>query len=338
MPLPRVYANEVNRFHKLKKIWMKIKNSVPFQSFRHSKLNPYHRNIPDIEASSLDEARQKAHALALDNLKNGKKVDVHFVYNGTRYTIESPNLTPQEEYQKYGAVFRGHDDVSNRIPRNSKGELDLFAEDPIIIAVIPVEGPASVGHVCMQYKDQVVNRVTKSIHTDPLYPKYDKYAEYYLIYPSQVGIDGEKLLRVMHRHVIKHGRDKYKILTNNCANNVEEILGQVGICDFKFYGFNNMGITFSTPGNNPFNRGIKAWCFKHGIHIRKDEMEEFDKRYPINNVKERRAQDQEIRDRYENYRNRMAAKSRSGSNQSRFAQFIDNNLKIKLSTKKSHLR
>ena len=338
MPLPRVYANEVKRFRSLKKIWMKIKNSALFLKFRHSRFNPYHRHIPEIKAESLEEARMKARSLALENKKNGKKVDVHFTYDGTRYTIESRDLTPQQEYQQYGSVFRGHDDVSSRIPRNSKGELDLFAEDPIVIAVIPVEGPASVGHVCMQYKDHVVNRVTKSVHTDPLYPKYEKYAEYYFIYPSQVGIDPEKLLRTMHRHIIKHGRDKYKILNNNCATNIEEILGQVGVNDFRFYGFNNIGITFSTPGNNPYNRGIKAWCFKHGVHVRPDEMAEFDRRHPIDNVKERRAQDQEIRDRYESYRKRQASKSKLGSARKKTAEFFDNTFRTNLADKEIPLK
>ena len=337
-PLPQVFDFEVDAFKSLKKAWMKIKNSSLFLKFRHSRFNPYHRNIPKIKAETLEEARMKAHALALENKKNGKKFDVHFTYNGTRYTIESLNLTPQQEYQQYGAVFRGHDDVSSRIPRNSKGELDLFAEDPIVVAIVPIEGPGLVGHACMQYKDRVVNRLITSIHTDPLYPKYGKYAEYYFIYPSQLGIDSQKLLRAMDRHIIKHGQDKYLFFSNNCARNVAKIFRQVGINDFKFYGFNKLGLVFTNPGNNPFNLGIKAWCFKHGVHVRPDEMAEFDRRHPIDNVKERRAQDQEIRDRYDDYRKRWASKTKLASARKKTAEFFDDNFHTDLAKKEIPLK
>ena len=170
---------ERRAFPRLKKIWMKIKSSKLYQNFRHSKLNPYHRGIPEIEADSLDEARQEARKSIIEKLHQVDMKDLRekskrttknndFIYKGTRYNVEQ-SCSMQEEYERDGVLLRGAGDVSDRIPRDKDGKLDPLAEDPIVIAIVPMEGPALVGHVCMQYQDMVVNRLIPSIHTDPLY-------------------------------------------------------------------------------------------------------------------------------------------------------------------------
>ena len=153
----------------------------------------------------------------------------------------------------------------------------------------------------MQYKDQVVNRLLPSIHTDPLYPKYNKFAEYFFVYPSQIGIDGDKLYREMKKHNIKKGDKKYNPLFNNCAQNVAEVLKKVGVKDFNFYGPDFLGISYATPGNNPFGIGIKAWCHKHGLRVRLNEMAEYDRRYGFTDVKERRDEMKKTRKKYRHF-------------------------------------
>lgn len=51
---------------------MKIKSSKLFNKFRHSKLNPYHRGVVEIEASNLEEAKRIAREKAIERIKNSK--------------------------------------------------------------------------------------------------------------------------------------------------------------------------------------------------------------------------------------------------------------------------
>jgi len=299
--VPAVMAQEVAALKGLKNIWREIKESKAYKRFRSSKLNPYHFGVKEIEADSLEDARKISRERAKTARANGKKHRAEFIYKGTRYYGDRYDCTPQKEYTEDGIVIRDGYDVTDRIPRNSKGQLDLFAETPIVIAVNPIEGPALIGHTCMQYKDQIVNRLLPSIHTDPLYPKYNKFAEYYFIYPSQLGIDGDKLYREMEKHNIKYGDKRYDPLFNNCAQNIAEVLKKVGVKDFDFYGPDSLGLSYATPGNNPFGVGIKAWCHKHGLRVRLEEMEEYDRRYGFTDVKERRAEMKETRKRYKSF-------------------------------------
>jgi hypothetical protein len=283
-----------------------LKKSKLFNWFRHSRLNPYHTFLTNIKAPSLDEAREKAYEL-------GK---VQFLYKGTRYYSERHDCSVDEEYKKYKKVLRGRGDVSDRIPRDKNGNLDLYAEDPIVICIIPIEGPALIGHTGMQYRDRVMNRYITSIHTDPVYPKYEDYSEYYFVYPSKLGIDPKKLVREIDKYNIKYGDKKYSFLTNNCAKNVANVLRAVGVKDFDFYGPDKLGLTFTSPGNNPFNKGIKAWCFKHGVHVHPEEVEELHRRFPIPNVTERRTEMKEKRARY------RAVVKEAQKRTSRFNSFI----------------
>lgn len=303
---------ERRAFPRLKKIWMKIKSSKLYQNFRHSKLNPYHRGIPEIEANSLDEARQEARKSIIEKLHQVDMKDLRekskrttknndFIYKGTRYNVEQ-SCSMQEEYERDGVLLRGAGDVSDRIPRDKDGKLDPLAEDPIVIAIVPMEGPALVGHVCMQYQDMVVNRLIPSIHTDPLYPKYENNAQYFFIYPSQLGIDPKKLKREMEKHNIKHAREKYNLFTNNCARSIGKILKKVGVKDIDFFGWDDAGLVFTNPGNNPWGKGVKGWCLKHGVHVNLREMEAYHQKYNFEDVKERRKKMDEVHNRYEEYK------------------------------------
>ena len=313
MPIPEVFRQEQDFLAGLKKLWYKIKESKPFKKFRASKkLNPYHRGLIEINAETLAEAKKIArrnailnHKKNVENERKGikakkEKVDPQFLFKGTRYYAER-DCPVDQEYQEDGLVLRGRGDVSDRIPRNKDGKLDLYAEDPIVISIIPVEGPALIGHVCMQYQDEVVNRLLPSIHTDPLYSKYREYSEYYFVYPSQVGIDPKELKREMHKHNIKYGDKRYDLFTNNCAKNVGKILKNVGVKDLDFYGPDKLGLVFTSPGNNPWGKGIKGWCFKHGVHVHTEEMEKYHEKYNFTDVKERREEMKQVRQRYRDY-------------------------------------
>lgn len=311
---------ERNTLKKLKKVWMRIKQSKLFDDFRHSDLNPYHKGMPKIEADSLDEAKKIARQQAIAKLQNSEEEDIaerrkkceaaraayrarvnDFIYNGTRYNVED-SCSVQEEFARDGVVLRGLGDVSDRIPRDKDGKLDLLAEDPLVIAVVPMEGPALVGHVGMQYQDIVMNRLIPSIHTDPLYAKYDSRAQYFFVYPSQLGIDPKKLKREMEKYNIKYANKRYDLLTNNCARNVANILKKFGINDIDFYGWDKAGLVFTNPGNNPWGRGIKGWCLKHGVHVNSKEMEAYHNKYNFTDVKERREAMKETNNRYRKYK------------------------------------
>lgn len=308
---------ERKAFPFIKKIWMKIKSSKLFNRFRQSSLNPYHRGVRHIEADSLPEAKQTARQQIIEKIKTQditqrrqkcKKAreacltkENDFIYKGTRYNVEQ-SCSVQEEFARDGVVLRGAGDVSDRIPRNKNGELDLLAEDPIVIAVVPIEGPALIGHVCMQYQDIVVNRLLPSIHTDPLYPKYMEKSQYYFIYPSSLGIDPQKLKREMEKHNIKYARKRYDLFTNNCARNVATILKKVGVNDIDFFGPDKLGLVFTNPGNNPWGKGIKGWCLKHGVHVNLKEMESYHEKHNFTDVKERRQIMDETHHHYEQYK------------------------------------
>lgn len=296
--IPAVMAHEADSLKGIKKLWGYFRDTDFYKKFRSSQLNPYHFAVEEIEADNLNEARKIAREKAKAARAKGEKHRAEFIYNGTRYYADKYDCTPQEEYRQDGIVIRDGFDITDRIPRNEKNEFDLFAETPIVIAINPIEGPALIGHACMQYKDQVINRLLPSIHTDPLYPKYNKYAEYFFIYPDQLKIDGKELYREMEKHNIRYGDKRYDPLFNNCAQNVAEVLKKVGVKDFNFYGPDSLGLSYATPGNNPFGIGLKAWCHKHGLRVTPNEMEEYDRLYGFTDVKERRTEMKEIRGRY----------------------------------------
>ena len=296
--VPEALAWEANALRDLKEIWWSIKDSKLYKNFRSSQLNPYHFGVREIKAESLEQARKIIREKAKVAKAHNKNYRAQFIYKGTRYFADRYDCTPQQEYVEDGIIIRDGYEVSDRIPHNSKGEIDLFAETPIVIAINPIEGPALIGHTCMQYKDQVVNRLLPSIHTDPLYPKYNKFAEYYFVYPNKIGIDGNALYREKQKHNIRYGDNKYNPLFNNCAQNVAEILKNVGVNNFDFFGPDFLKISYATPGNNPFGVGIKAWCNENGLRVRLNEMAEYDRLYGFTDVKERRTEIKKIRNRY----------------------------------------
>ena len=286
--MPTLVRREAGMMPAYRRFCQKLKNNKLVQWFRHSRLNPYHWRLKNIKAKSLEEARDIAYDM-------GK---VQFLYQGTRYYSERFDLTVDEEYQKYGKVLRGRGDVADRIPRDKDGHLDLFAEDPIVIGIMPIEGPALYGHASMQYKDRVINRLISTIYTDPLYETYKDYTEYYFIYPSQLGLDPKKIIREIDKHNVRYGYKKFNLGFNNCSKNIVKVLEKLGIKDINLLGPDKLGLRFATPGNNPFGFGLKDWCFRNGVHVHPEEVEELHKRYPILDNQERRENQEKIRQRY----------------------------------------
>lgn len=278
--IPTVFREELDMLPHLRKLWIKAKKSKLYDKFRHSDLNPYHYGVRKIDAPTLDEAKKIAREDAKKAAALKQKVNAQFIWNGTRYYPDK-YCSPQQEHEEDDIIIRAGINVTDRIPRDKDGKFDLLAEEPILISIIPIEGPALIGHACMQYKDQVVNRLLPSIHTDPLYQKYKEFGEYFYIYPSQLGIDPDKLYNAMKEHNILHMDDQYNPVTRNCAQNIWWVLKKVGVKDMDFYGPDKLGMGYATPGNNPFGKGIKPWCLKHGVRVHLDEVAEYDKRYPM---------------------------------------------------------
>ena len=284
-PLVRIESVMMPLYRRLCKI---IKNSWLIKKIRNTRLNPYHTSLPDIKADSYEEAKEKAYAMG----------EVQFLYKGTRYYAERHDCSATEEYKKYHKLLRGRGDVSDRVPCNDKGELDLFAEDPIIIAVMPIEGPSLYGHVGMQYRDRVINRLISTIYTNSVYDTYKDYTEYYAIYPSKLGLEPKQIIRAMDRHNIRYGYKKFSLGFNNCSKNVVKLLESLGVKDINLLGPDKLGLRYPTPGNNPFGFGVKDWCFRNGVHVYPEEVEQMTARYPIHDNEERRNEQEAVRCRY----------------------------------------
>ena len=249
-PIVTVYDADANKFSGIKKLWYKIKSSKLFLSFRHSRLNPYHTQLKRFD--SKEEANKAGVAFYVD--KRGVRRSAEF--------CGSIN----EEFERTGRIIRGNGDVSDRIPRDKDGKLDLMGEEPIVFAFVPVEGPSLVGHACMEYKDYVINRRSEKMGTDSLFATYGTEAEYYFVYPSTLGVTPKQVEAAMQTAFEKGKDKKYNLINNNCAlavSNVMKALGAKGIHKV-------MGV--ATPGNNPFNFGVKKWCRKYGVHVSAQEM------------------------------------------------------------------
>ena len=284
--MPRLVRMEVDMRPTYRRFCQWLKNNPLVKYLRHTRLNPYHTFLTEIKADNFDEAVKKAYA-------RGK---VQFLYKGTRYYAER-HCSVDEEYRKYGKVLRGRGNVADRIPRDKNGHLDLLAEDPIMIAIMPIEGPSLYGHVGMQYRDRVINRLLTTIYTDSMYQTYLDYTEYYFIYPSQLGIEPKDIIRAMDKHNLKHSYDDFSLVSNNCSMNVVKVLEKLGINDINLLGPDKLGLRYASPGNNPFSFGLKAWCFKHGVHVHTEEAKEFDERYPVLDNDKRRDEQEDIRQR-----------------------------------------
>ena len=279
---PPVFKKEVATLPYLRRLREKFYRSKLYQRLRHSHLNPYRWGVKKIEADNFEAAREKARA--------GQ--NIRFIYKDELYSAEldCPVYQELEEFKKQKKekpLLRGYDkkpDIRDNIPRNEKGELDLFAEEPIIFAIVPITGPALIGHVGMEYDGHVMNRLLPSIHTDPLPAKYGDTVEYFFVYPSKLGLKPKDVVEAIDKHNKKNLDKKYNLFTNNCAGNTGEVLKSLGIKDIDFIGPDKLGLVFTNPGNNPFNTGIKAWCRKHGIHVTLEDVEKLraGKQYPDN--------------------------------------------------------
>ncbi|MBO6281415.1 MAG: hypothetical protein J6N49_02660 [Alphaproteobacteria bacterium] len=259
----------------LKPIWGRFKKTKLFQAYRHSRLNPFHTTLQKIKADTVEDARE----IAINkNLR-------YFEYNGVRVSTDEP-YSLATEAGKRKRIFRNGRNALDVLPRNAQGVPDLMAEEPIVIAILPIEGPSLIGHAALQYKDMVVNRMRYKMDTKPLLPRYGNKANYYLIYPSQIGIDPKQLVRAIEKvNILKNG--DYDFIKNNCAGAVDYALKLAGVKDLDQYGPDKLGMYWPAPGNNPFHIGIQEWCRKHGVQVFASELEQAYKHNYIANHQER---------------------------------------------------
>lgn len=285
-----VYARTAQQHKTLKKVWHAITNNGLYKRLRASRLNPYHTFLSRAEAEDVKTAKELARA----------KNRGYILYKGTRISTEL-HCPVAEEFERYGNVIRGGEDVTSRIPRNREGKLDLMAEEPVVVAIVPIEGPSLVGHAAMQYKNRVVNRRSSMMDDEPLFKTYSREADYYFVYLSQLGIDPKRFEREMDKvNIRKSG--KYNLFTNNCAGAVHSVFKNVGV-RINLFGPDRLGLTLATPGNNPFGFGIENWCRRHGVHVHAKEMRDL---YKYNNNLQKRnpLEIALIKSRYENFSRR----------------------------------
>ncbi|MBQ7303355.1 MAG: hypothetical protein IJW75_00350 [Alphaproteobacteria bacterium] len=245
----------------LKKIWVALTDNGLYKRLKNSRLNPYHMFLSRVEAENLQQAKKIARA----------KNYPYLLFRDEKVSTEL-TCSVEEEFRQYGNVMRGGYDVTNRIPRNRLGQLDLMAEEPIVVAVLPISASSLGGHIAMQYKDKVVNRRNVKMDTDSLFKTYSRVADYYFLYPSQLGIDTAQLEREMEKANVKFGGE-YSFFKNNCAKAVHRVFSNLGVKDFK--------LIVPTPGNNPLGIGIKRWCEKNGVHVNSQEMRDL---YKYNDI------------------------------------------------------
>lgn len=147
-PIVTAYDETLAHNKKLRKIWHAIRDNPIATALRESPLNAFRTSLPTNTSLKEQIARDQERARGVFEYihkPEGQKRGVR------KYT--ELDCSVDEEAKTYGSVSRGGHDVLKWIPKNEKGEYDLFAEEPIVIAVVPIDGPSLVGHVCMQYKD-----------------------------------------------------------------------------------------------------------------------------------------------------------------------------------------
>ncbi|MBR6355845.1 MAG: hypothetical protein IKR92_03215, partial [Alphaproteobacteria bacterium] len=168
-PIIDTYDETLAHNKKLRKIWHKLTVNPVVNALRESQLNPFRTSLPVNDSVKEIIARDQERAKGVFEYVHRPKGSRRGV---RRYT--ELDCSVDEEAKTYGSVSRGGHDVLEWLPKNEKGEYDLFAEEPIVIAVVPIDGPSLVGHVCMQYKDHIVNRRNDYMDTGPLFQAYGK--------------------------------------------------------------------------------------------------------------------------------------------------------------------
>lgn len=240
-------------------------------------------------------------------------------FKNSKYNFLYSKLDPLNTEHRKGFRYENTDDSTK--PK-------LIAEEPILFAIVPIAN-SKVGHAAMQYKNHVVNRLRYKMDVKPIFPRYKEKADFYVVYPSQAGIDTNLLMRVMDKVNVKNG-GKYNFFHNNCAGSVDDVLKQVGVKDLDEYGPDSLGLTFKSPGNNPFGVGIEHWCKKHGTHVCADEIEQVYRYNIIANHEEIKADFDAKRLRYEqNVRHKKSITHQKDVATQKLVNLASNNLFVK---------
>lgn len=276
--------------HTLKSFWYACQKTKLYKTLRHSPVNPYHAKLQKIEADTLEEAREIAINCKLP----------YFLFKNVRVSTDEP-YSLVDEAGKRNRIFRNGRNALDVLPRNADGIPDLKAGDKILFAFIPVDGPSIVGHVAMQYKNYVVNRMNEKMETKSILPLYGKDAVYYYVYMKDLpDITEKKLISAIKKANIVIG-GKYNLLVKNCATAIDYVLKLSGIKDLNQLGPDKHGITISLPGNNPFNVGIQDWCCKHGVRVTPDEVARSYEYNDIMNYQDRAQEYETVRKRIQGY-------------------------------------
>ena len=72
--------------------------------------------------------------------------------------------------------------------------------------------------------------------------------------------------------------------------------------NIDFFGPDKIGLVLTNPGNNPWGKGLKGWCIKHGVHVNLEEMEAYHNKHNFTDAAKRRKQMDETRARYNQYK------------------------------------
>ena len=140
-----------------------------------------------------------------------------------------------------------------------RGETLECGEEPIKITVFSSGFGKKYpwGHVQLEYGGQVIDFEAKgmrNLRSDQPHI-FDKGIRHYFIFPSETGIDGNRLRYAIARQRLRAG--EYNLLLNNCANQVREVLEEAGA----------RGIEEFRPLDISIPERIGRWCEKNGVRI-----------------------------------------------------------------------
>jgi len=135
-------------------------------------------------------------------------------------------------------------------------------EKPIKLHIYPFGSSENIiSHAIMEYDGEVVNYSSRGFsknagQSDGCY--------IYEVYPSEVGIDGEKLKQAIQNRKTKVAGKDYNFLTENCADQIVAVLEEAGAKDIS----KTLGISI------PKLDGVSSlddWAEKHGKLVQKPE-------------------------------------------------------------------
>ena len=185
-------------------------------------------------------------------IKSMLKIDQHniktklmslFMLIGSFYAISSSNTKDK--------AVQNTEDISRAAP-------DSLFKDKIKLYIFPFgSGEMMIGHAALEYRNNVIDYSTKGF-SEKL--SHHKECYVYEIDPLKVNIDPDKLEEaIKNRKAIIKGSN-YNYLTENCADQIFEVLTEAGATDLK----KTLGISIPKLDGVP---SLDDWAEKHGTLI-----------------------------------------------------------------------